>query len=63
VVVDGNLVSSRKPDDIPAFNSGMIDLFGSVQVRLDHVASELRSDERHVQPSPHDGDILDQVIH
>src|SRR5260370_27101475 len=27
VVVDGNLVSSRKPDDLPAFNQGMIDLF------------------------------------
>ena len=26
-VVDGNLVSSRKPDDIPAFNQAMIDLF------------------------------------
>jgi protease I len=28
VVVDGNLVSSRKPDDIPAFNRGMIELYG-----------------------------------
>jgi protease I len=28
VVVDGNLVSSRKPDDIPAFNREMINLFG-----------------------------------
>jgi protease I len=28
VVVGGNLVSSRKPDDIPAFNRAMIDLFG-----------------------------------
>jgi protease I len=27
VVVDGNLVSSRKPDDIPAFNREMIRLF------------------------------------
>jgi protease I len=27
VVVDNNLVSSRKPDDIPAFNREMIDLF------------------------------------
>jgi protease I len=25
--VDGNLVSSRKPDDIPAFNREMIKLF------------------------------------
>lgn len=28
VVVDRNLVSSRKPDDIPAFNREMIKLFG-----------------------------------
>jgi len=27
VVVDGNLVSSRKPEDIPAFNLTVIDLF------------------------------------
>jgi protease I len=27
VVVDGNLVSSRKPDDIPAFNREMVRLF------------------------------------
>ncbi|HET7881362.1 MAG TPA: type 1 glutamine amidotransferase domain-containing protein [Acetobacteraceae bacterium] len=26
-VVDGNLVTSRKPDDIPAFNQAMIELF------------------------------------
>jgi protease I len=26
-VTDGNLVTSRKPDDIPAFNRAMIDLF------------------------------------
>jgi protease I len=30
-VVDGNLVSSRKPDDIPAFNRAMIDLFSRGQ--------------------------------
>jgi protease I len=30
VVVDGHLVSSRKPDDIPAFNREMITLFGRV---------------------------------
>ena len=27
IVRDGNLVSSRKPDDIPAFIRGMIALF------------------------------------
>jgi protease I len=31
VVVDRNLVSSRQPDDIPAFNRAMIDLFSRVQ--------------------------------
>jgi protease I len=31
VVVDGNLVSSRKPDDIPAFTRAMIDLFGQAR--------------------------------
>lgn len=30
VVVDNNLVSSRKPDDIPAFNREMIGLFGKL---------------------------------
>jgi protease I len=28
VVVDGNLVTSRKPDDLPAFNREMLVLFG-----------------------------------
>ena len=30
-VRDGNWVSSRKPDDIPAFNHQMLDLFGQVK--------------------------------
>jgi protease I len=30
VVVDNNVVTSRKPDDIPAFNKKMLALFGSV---------------------------------
>ena len=29
--VDGNLVTSRKPDDIPAFNRKMIELFGAAK--------------------------------
>lgn len=29
VVTDGNLVTSRNPDDIPAFNKGMIELFAT----------------------------------
>src|SRR5437868_9108080 len=32
VVVDDNLVTSRKPDDIPAFNEKMLELFGAVRV-------------------------------
>jgi protease I len=32
VVVDGNLVTSRKPDDLPAFNKAMIDLFARMAV-------------------------------
>jgi protease I len=32
VVVDGNLVTSRKPDDIPAFNEKMIELFSGVPI-------------------------------
>ena len=32
VVVDGNLVTSRKPDDLPAFNREMIQLFSHVRV-------------------------------
>lgn len=34
VVVDGNLVSSRKPDDIPAFNRELINLFGGAEPGL-----------------------------
>jgi len=33
VVVDGNLVSSRKPDDLPAFNQRMIELFSRTASR------------------------------
>ena len=33
VVVDGNLVTSRKPDDIPAFNREMIGLFSKVRTQ------------------------------
>ena len=29
VVVDGSLVTSRKPDDLPAFNEALVDLFGT----------------------------------
>lgn len=33
VVVDRNLVTSRKPEDIPAFNRGMIQLFSSQRAK------------------------------
>jgi protease I len=29
VVVDGKLVTSRNPDDLPAFNEAMVELFAS----------------------------------
>jgi protease I len=38
IVVDGNLVSSRKPDDIPAFNREMIGLFSRVREQAPHTA-------------------------
>lgn len=33
VVVDGGIVTSRKPDDIPAFNEKMLELFAQERVR------------------------------
>jgi protease I len=38
VVVDGNLVSSRKPDDIPAFNREMLKLFSRAHGQARSVA-------------------------
>ena len=38
VVVDNNLVSSRKPDDIPAFNREIIKLFGSARSQAQQTA-------------------------
>ena len=37
-VVDGNLVSARRPSDIPAFNRAMIDLFARMCVPLRRTA-------------------------
>ena len=34
VVIDGNLVTSRQPDDIPAFNVKMIELFAEARPRV-----------------------------
>ena len=36
VVADGNLVSSRKPDDLPAFSARMIDLFANAYRTAGH---------------------------
>ena len=36
VVVDGNLVTSRKPDDIPAFNERMLELLDGSRVTQTH---------------------------
>ena len=38
-MVDGNLVSARKPDDIPAFNEAMIEVFSSGQQSARRAAS------------------------
>ena len=38
VCVDGKLVSSRKPDDIPAFNRELIELFGHARQPAGHRA-------------------------
>ena len=38
VVVDNNLVSSRKPDDIPAFNREMLKLFSGAHRQARSVA-------------------------
>lgn len=38
VIVDGNVVSSRKPDDIPAFNRAMIELFARMCAPLSRTA-------------------------
>jgi protease I len=32
VVIDADLVSSRKPDDIPAFNAAMLDVFSRARI-------------------------------
>lgn len=38
VVVDGNLVSSRKPDDLPAFSREMVALFDRMRAHAAHPA-------------------------
>lgn len=38
-VVDGNLVSARRPDDLPAFNRAMVDLFAHPRADAARVSS------------------------
>lgn len=40
MVRDRNLVSSRKPGDIPAFNRGMLELFGKMMAEAEPVAAQ-----------------------
>lgn len=35
-VVDRNLVTARKPDDIPAFNRAMLEVFGHARAKAQH---------------------------
>src|ERR1051325_182006 len=40
VVVDGGLLTSRKPDDIPAFNEKMLELFASRRTESEQTAAQ-----------------------
>ena len=40
VVVDGGLVTSRKPDDIPAFNDKMLELFAARRTESEQTAAQ-----------------------
>ena len=43
VVVDGGLVTSRKPDDIPAFNEAMIEVFAKAKPAAERETVNLKS--------------------
>jgi protease I len=45
VCVDGNLVTSRKPDDIPAFNREMISLFAKSPEEIEQAAEQAEEEE------------------
>ncbi len=55
-VIDGNLVSARKPDDIPAFNRAMIELFGQMQDKNKEKTAEEAADENRVKAISSDPD-------
>ena len=40
VVVDGGILTSRKPDDIPAFNDKMLELFASRRTQSEQTAAQ-----------------------
>ncbi|MGX7707755.1 DJ-1/PfpI family protein [Methylobacterium sp. Gmos1] len=52
VVVDGNLVSSRMPDDIPAFNREVVALFGRSRAQGGTTRTVSRAFSDHAQRSP-----------
>lgn len=55
-VIDGNLVSARKPDDIPAFNRAMIEVFGQVQDKSKKKMAEEATSEKRVKATSNDPD-------
>jgi len=62
VVVDGNLLSSRKPDDIPAFSSKMVELFNISQTPLSDVIAEMRDVQHPARPPKRENDVLDMLM-
>jgi quinol monooxygenase YgiN len=48
VCVDGNLVTSRKPDDIPAFNREMLNLFARSPEEIEQEEAEEAGEEESV---------------
>ena len=62
VVVDGNLLSSRKPDDIPAFSAKMVDLFNISQTPLSEVIEEMRAVQHPARPQKLESDVLDMLM-
>lgn len=55
-VIDGNLVSARKPDDIPAFNRAMIEMFGRAQDKSKTKTGEEAGSEKRMKAISNDPD-------
>jgi protease I len=51
VVVDGNLVSSRRPDDLPAFMRALIGVASGPPTRLEPAAAGIQT-SGHLEPAP-----------